>query len=139
MSTKKLATKKTPTQLDHEIAEVLALPRGFNRYRDLPADEARGNPKHAWGAVHANRLGSYWTVAIDVPLIELAGLRPVMQSSARLKSVTAARKESLFLPAIELGVFKDGTAWIVDGNHRLIDARKARLPSVPVTFTFVGT
>jgi len=52
---------------------------------------------------------------------------------------TAARKEGLSLPAIELGVFRDGTAWIVDGNHRLIDARKARLPSVPVTFTFVGT
>lgn len=133
------ARKKTPTQLNREIAEVLASPRGFNRYRDLPVDEAHGNPQHAWGAVHANRLGSYWTVAMAVPLAELAGLRPVMQSSARLKSVTAARKAGLVLPPIELGVFKDGTAWIVDGNHRLIDARKAQLPNLPVTFTFVGT
>jgi hypothetical protein len=62
-----------------------------------------------------------------------------MQSSARLKSVTTARKAGTFLPPIELGVFKNGTAWIVDGNHRLIDARKAPLLSVPVTFTFVGT
>lgn len=131
--------KKTPSQLDREIAEVLTSPRGFNRYRDLPVDDARGNPQHAWGAVHANRLGSYWTITVDVPLVELAGLRPVMQSATRLKSVATARREGTFLPPIELGVFKDGTAWIVDGNHRLIDARKARLPSVPVTFTFVGT
>jgi hypothetical protein len=36
-------------------------------------------------------------------------------------------------------VFRDGSAWIVDGNHRLADARRARLPSVAVVFTFVGT
>lgn len=99
----------------------------------------RGNPQHAWGTVHANRLGTYWTIEVDVPLAELAALRPVTQSTARLKSVTTARKEGKYLPPVELGVFKDGSAWIVDGNHRLIDARKAQLPSVPVTFTFVGT
>jgi hypothetical protein len=131
--------KKKAAQLDREIAEILSGSSGLNRYRQLPADEARGNPLHAWGAVHADKLGSYWTVAVDVLLPELAGLRAVMQSSARLKSVTTARKAGTFLPPIELGVFKNGTAWIVDGNHRLIDARKAPLLSVPVTFTFVGT
>jgi hypothetical protein len=130
--------KKTTAQLDREIAEALAAPRGFNRYRDLPADAARGNPLHTWGSVHANKLGSYWTIEVEVPLSELADLRPVAQTAARLKSVTVARKEGKYLPPVELGVFKDGTAWIVDGNHRLIDARKAHLPSVPVTFTFVG-
>lgn len=134
-----MTKKKMPAQLDREIAEALSAPRGFNRYRDLPVDEALGNPLHAWGSVHADKLGSYWTVVVDVPLTELAGLRPVVQSAARLKSVTSARKEGKFLPPVELGVFKNGMAWIVDGNHRLIDARKARLPCVPVTFTFVGT
>jgi hypothetical protein len=43
----------------------------------------------------------------------------VIQSWARLAS----------LPPVELGIFQDGSAWIVDGNHRLID----------VVFTFVGT
>jgi hypothetical protein len=134
-----MRSKKTSAELDREIAHALAAHRGFNIYRTLPVDSARGNPQHTWGTVHANKLGTYWTVDTDVPLTELANLRPVMQSSSRLKSVATARKEGKPLPAIELGVFKDGSAWIVDGNHRLIDARKARLPSVPVTFTFVGT
>jgi len=133
--------KKSGAQLDREIAAALATPppSGFNRYRDLPVDETLGNPLHKWGSVHADKLGSYWTVITDVPVSELSGLRPVKQTAARLKSVTAARLAGKQLPPIELGVFKNGSAWIVDGNHRLIDARKARLASVPVTFTFVGT
>src|SRR5688572_28983506 len=110
--------KKSSAQLDREVVELLTTPRGFNRYRDLPADDTRGNPLHTWGAVHANKLGSYWTIEVDVPLSELADLRPVAQTAARLKSVTAARQEGKYLPPVELGVFKDGTAWIVDGNHR---------------------
>jgi hypothetical protein len=94
---------------------------------------------HKYGTVHADRLGSYWTIAVDVPATELAGLRPVVQSRARLREVTAARKAGYYLPPIELGVFRDGSAWIVDGNHRLADARQARLPSAPAVFTFVGT
>ena len=129
---------KTAAQLDAEIAGALST-SGFNRYRHLPPDETRGNPLHAWGQVHASKLGSYWTVETLVPLSELTTLRPVLQSKARLKSVTTARKEGKPLPVLELGVFRDGTAWIVDGNHRLIDARQAKLASVPVTFTFVGT
>jgi hypothetical protein len=134
-----LTIPKSSAQLDAEIAEALSAPAGFNRYRHLPADETRGNPLHTWGHVHANKLGSYWTVETRVPLSELAALRPVLQSKARLKSVTAARKEGKPLPALELGIFRDGSAWIVDGNHRLIDARQAKRPSIPVTFTFVGT
>ena len=130
---------KTPAQLDAEIAEALASPRGFNVYRQLPPDEARGNPLRNWGSVHANSLGSYWTATVDVPVKDLAALHPALQSKARLSSVTAARKAGKPLPPLELGVYRDGSAWIVDGNHRLIDARRAGLATVPVTFTFVGT
>ncbi|MCJ7598224.1 MAG: hypothetical protein MUO41_06300 [Methyloceanibacter sp.] len=132
---------KSRAQLDAEIAEALAGggSRGFNNYRHLSPDEARGNPLHAWGQLHADKLGSYWTIEVDVPLRELAVLRPVLQSKARLRSVTAARKAGKPLPPLELGVYRDGSAWIVDGNHRLIDARQAGLASIPVTFTFVGT
>ena len=152
--------KKTPTQLDTEINEALRKPRpsrpnvraleiatalagegarGFNRYRHLAPDETRGNPLHAWGQLHKNKLGSHWTTAVDVPLKELAALRPVLQSRPRLRSVMTARKEGKPLPPLELGVYRDGSAWIVDGNHCLIDARQAGLASVPVVFTFVGS
>lgn len=109
----------------------------FNAYRNLPADETRGNPLHAWGMLHKDKLGTYWTVPIDLALRDLATLRPVVQSKARLASVLTALRSGEPLPAIELGVYRDGSAWIVDGNHRLIAARKERLPTVPVTFTFV--
>jgi hypothetical protein len=133
--------RKTAAQLDAEIAEALAGrgSRGFNRYRHLSPDDARGNPLHAWGQLHADKLGSYWTTEVDVPLGELALLRPVLQSKARLNSVASARKAGKPLPPLELGIYQDGSAWIVDGNHRLIDARRAGLASIPVTFTFVGT
>jgi len=132
---------KSKSQLDAEIAEALAGrgSRGFNRYRYLSPDDARGNPLRAWGQLHADKLGSYWTIDVDVPLKELALLRPVLQSKTRLKSVTTARKAGKPLPPLELGIYQDGSAWIVDGNHRLIDALQAGLPSIPVTFTFVGT
>lgn len=110
----------------------------FNVYRDLPADELRGNPLHAWGALHAAKLGTYWTIPVDVPLTALGTLRPVMQSKARLSSIIAALRAGKPLPPVELGVFRDGSAWLVDGNHRLIAARKERLATLPVTFTFVG-
>jgi hypothetical protein len=133
--------RKTAAQLDAEIAEVLVggSSVGFNVYRHLPPDEARGNPLHAWGQLHADKLGSYWTIEVDVPLTGLASLRPVRQTAARLKSITTARKAGKPLPPLELGIYRDGSAWIVDGNHRLIDARQAGLTSIPATFTFVGT
>lgn len=112
--------------------------QGFNRFRTLPVDEARGNPLHSWGAVHASRLGTYWTVPVEVPLSELTELHPVMQSRQRVASVRAGRLAGKDLPPIELSVYPDGSAWIVDGNHRLIEARQAKLPSLQVTFTFVG-
>lgn len=141
---------KTRREIAAEINEILtrkppkrslasAASAGFNKYRGLLPDETRGNPLYKYGAVHAGRLGSYWTTEVGVPVTELASLHPVVQSRARLRDVMEARKAGLALPPIELGVFRDGSAWIVDGNHRLVDAQRAQLSSVPVVFTFVGT
>lgn len=129
---------KEKARIEREIeAAVSAV--GFNKYRWLLPDEALGNPLHKYGAVHSGRLGSYWTTEVRVPLAELAGLRPVVQSRSRLGDVAGARRIGRVLPPVELGVFRDGSAWIVDGNHRLADARQSRLPDIPVVFTFVGT
>jgi hypothetical protein len=130
---------KAKRRIISEIDETMRLASGFNRYRSLSPDEALGSPLYKYGTVHAGRLGSYWTTSVDVPTVDLAGLRPVVQSKGRLREVANARKAGISLPSIELGVFRDGSAWIVDGNHRLVDARQAQLPSVPVVFTFVGT
>lgn len=110
----------------------------FNKYRSLSVDESRGNPLYSWGAVHASRLGTYWTEPVDVPASELRTLEAVVQSKSRVKSVADARKRGIDLPPIELAVFRDGSAWIVDGNHRVVDAWQAGLPSLPAVFTFVG-
>lgn len=133
------ARRRIAGEIDEILSKKPNAPAGFNKYRMLPPDEILGNPLYKYGAVHAHRLGSYWTVAVDVPLTELAALRPVVQSRGRLRDVMEARKAGILLPPIELGVFLDGSAWIVDGNHRLADAQKAGLASVPVVFTFVGT
>jgi len=109
----------------------------FNQFRTLPADPDRGDPLHAFGALHADRLGTYWTIPVEVPLAGLVSVRAVLQSKARVASIAEARRNGVTLPPIELGIFKDGSAWVVDGNHRLLEARKAHLPSLSVVFTFV--
>jgi len=53
--------------------------------------------------------------------------------------VQRARREGVSLPPIEIGVFQDGSGWIVDGNHRLVAARRAKDDSIEVIFTFVPT
>lgn len=123
--------------LDQE-QESRKISKLLSKYRQMPADDNRGNPLRSYGAVHAGRLGSYWTIQVDVPLADLGQLRPVLQSKARLKSVRDARERGMDLPPVEIAVYRDGSAWIVDGNHRLIDARQAGMSSIPVVFTFVG-
>lgn len=113
-------------------------PGDLNKYRSLARDDRRASPLYQWGALNAYRLGGYWTLAEEVPLEDLADVKAVVQSKARLRSVEAAHAEGKELPPVELSVYPDGTAWIVDGNHRLVAARKLGLASVPVTFTFVG-
>jgi GNAT superfamily N-acetyltransferase len=120
-----------------EPEEVGGQGEGFNQFRTLPADPERGNPLAAFGAIHADKVGTYWTVPVEVPLSDLASVRAVLQSKGRVTSIAEARRRGIELPPIELGIFNDGSAWIVDGNHRLLEARKARLPSLSVVFTFV--
>ena len=111
---------------------------GFDKYRGLPKDDSRRSPIYEWGAANAYRLGSYWTEPVEVPLDDLSVLRVVVQSKARLRSIETAHAEGAPLPPVELAVYKDGSAWIVDGNHRIAAARKLNLPTVLTTFTFVG-
>jgi GNAT superfamily N-acetyltransferase len=108
----------------------------FNRYRDLPLDPYAGSPLAQYGQVHAASLGEYWTVPVNVPLIDLSSLRAMAQSKSRLTSIRNARLRGVPLPPIEIAVYQNGSGWIVDGNHRLVDARKAQLASIPVRFTF---
>lgn len=116
-----------------------SMPATFDKYRNRCCrDPDRGSPLDQWGAAHAWRLGTYWTVPVEVPLQDLAHIQAVVQSKARLADIRRARERDVPLPPIEVSVFRDGSAWLVDGNHRLADARRAHLPSIPVTFTFVG-
>lgn len=69
---------------------------------------------------------------------ELSSVRAVVQSKSRLRSIEDARAAGEETPPIELAVYKDGSAWIVDGNHRLSAARRLKLATIPVIFTFVG-
>ncbi len=108
------------------------------KYKSLPADPGRGSPIHQWGAINAWRLGDHWTVEVDVPLSDLESVDAEAIDRGRLASVKAHRLSDGSLPPIELAVWPDGSSWIVDGNHRLVDARQARLPSIRTIFTWVA-
>jgi hypothetical protein len=82
-------------------------------------------------------VGDYWTVPVAAPLEDLNSLRATAIDKARLRSVQQARREGVRLPPIEIGVFQNGSGWIVDGNHRLVAARRAKDDSIEVIFTFV--
>jgi hypothetical protein len=119
------------------LVESQASP-GLNKYRGLPRDKLRGSPLHQWGQINVHRLGTYWTESVEVPLRELSSVRAVVQSKSRLRSIEDARASGEETPPIELAVYEDGSAWIVDGNHRLSAARRLKLATIPVIFTFVG-
>lgn len=114
-------------------------PSGLIAFKKLPRDPDAGNPLHAYGEVHRARLGGYWTVPaqveVDLLLRHLAG-KPVTQK-ARLVSVLSAKARGVELPPIELGVFPDGNAWIVDGNHRLVAAMRSGARTITARFTFI--
>jgi hypothetical protein len=121
-----------------EMRETTARKQGpFDKYRSLPADPDRGSPRSAYGPPSYHLVGDYWTVSAIVPLEELNSLRATAIDKARLRSVQQARGEGVWLPPIEIGVFQNGSGWIVDGNHRLVAARRAKDDSVEVVFTFV--
>jgi hypothetical protein len=130
-----LLESREPHNTVHETTE-----RGpFDRYRALPADPDRGSPRAAYGPPSYHLVGDYWTVPVVVPLEDLSSLRATAIDKARLRSVQRAREEGVKLPPIEIGVFQNGSGWIVDGNHRLVAARRAKDDSVEVVFTFIPT
>ena len=120
------------------VSEMREVEQGpFDKYRSLPADPDRGSPRAAYGPPSYHLVGDYWTVPVVIPLEDLNGLRATAIDKARLRSVQQARKEGVRLPPIEIGVFQSGSGWIVDGNHRLVAARRAKDDAVEVIFTFV--
>jgi hypothetical protein len=121
-----------------EMRETTAREQGqFDKYRSLPADPDRGSPRSAYGPPSYHLVGDYWTVPVVAPLESLNSLRATAIDKARLRSVQQARREGVRLPPIEIGVFQNGSGWIVDGNHRLVAARRAEDDAIEVVFTFV--
>jgi hypothetical protein len=84
------------------------------------------------------RVGSCWTIPVLLSLAELRGFQPVIHTRARLQSIRSAVRSGIALPPIELGVFDNSTAWLIDGNHRLTEARESGRPSILARLTFVG-
>lgn len=74
---------------------------------------------------------------MTVPLAELSGLKAVVQHKNRVASVHSALESDVELSPIEIGVYKGGGGWIVDGNHRLAEARCYKRPTIDVRFTFI--
>lgn len=113
---------------------------GLLKYRDVPVDESRGSPIYAWGESNRWRLGTTWSEVVQVPLEELSSLKEVVQDKKRLDSILGCIRDGKeeVLPPVEIGVFQNGSAWIVDGNHRLRAYRKLKRQTIPATFTFVG-
>lgn len=103
------------------------------QYRALAPDHAAGKPRRQQGDV-----GTYWTVPVSVPLSELTGVRATVFNIGRLYRVRMARQKSITLPPIQLGVSRQGYVWIIDGNHRVSEARESRQPSIMARFTFGG-
>jgi hypothetical protein len=102
----------------------------FDKYSDLPPGGG-SNPKDMAG-FNKWLVGEYWTVSTTVPLSELVNVKAKAISKDRLKSVQQADN----LPPIEIAVWKGGDTFLVDGNHRLVSARKSNKHSIEVKFTF---
>jgi hypothetical protein len=103
----------------------------FEKYRSLPNDPDRGVPGPR-----------YWTTPVVVRTSSLRSLKTVLlpsmsrSNAQRMNSIREAHRRGITLPPIEVGVDAGGSAWLVDGNHRLAEARKARRPVIEVTFAF---
>jgi hypothetical protein len=104
------------------------------RYRSLAPDRSAGVPWRQHGEV-----GSYWTVPTRVPLSELTGLTAIVFNIGRLHRVRRARQDGVPLPPIRLGVKYSGRIWIIDGNHRVTEARESGQHDIEAVFTFAGT
>ena len=104
------------------------------QYRALARDHGAGQPRRQQGDV-----GTYWTVPVPVPLSEMTGVRATVFNIGRLARVRMARQKGIMLSPIQLGVSRHGYVWVVDGNHRLSEARESGQAAIMARFTFGGT
>ena len=105
----------------------------------LEIDPERRGPLAEYGEVWRGRVGSFWTLPVDVPLTALRGLGAHAIDRNRLHSVRSAYRAGVELPPIEIAITPDGqNGWLIDGHHRLVAARRRRDPSIDVIFTVIG-
>lgn len=107
----------------------------FDLYHRTPPGRG-GDPRRGVPAWAASQLGSYWTEPVDVPLHCLEDVDAAAISDDRAADVASARINKIELPPIEIAVRKSGDTYLVDGNHRLEDARESGADSINVMFTF---
>lgn len=94
--------------------------------------------------------GGSWKSPIMVPLAALQRFCPRAVRHIRLRRSGEERIEYLIralsrdplrwpasIPPLEVALAPDGSARLMDGNHRLIAARQLVLPGVPVAFLLV--
>lgn len=107
----------------------------YQLYKHLPPDDRAGDPRR--GVPHGClfMVGSYWTVPTAVPLQHLGDVDAAAISDDRAASVAAARGVTK-LPPIEIAAWTNGDTYIIDGNHRLEDARENEDATIEVVFTF---
>lgn len=105
----------------------------------LPIDTRRPGPLAQYGAMWRGRVGTWWSLPVFVPLASLNGLRARAIDRGRLASVRSAHHRGVELPPIEIAVAEDGqSGWLIDGNHRLVAARRRGDEIVPAIFTVIG-
>ena len=105
----------------------------------LEIDSDRTGPLDQYGSVWSGRLGTFWTRPVRVPLASLEGLDAKAISRERLRSVRSATHAGRELPPIEIAISPDGrSGWMVDGNHRLVAARRRGDRTITVVFTIIG-
>lgn len=105
----------------------------------LEIDTDRTGPLAQYGSMWRGQLGSFWTRPTLVRLEDLRGLGATAISRERLRSVRAALHASALLPPIEIAITANGQrGWLIDGNHRLVAARRRRDRAIEAIFTVIG-
>lgn len=106
----------------------------FSKYSNT--EPSGQNPKEGVPeSIHFN-LGNYWTKPVDVPIEELANIEIAAVSDRSKARVKAAAEEGKELPPVEIAVWRDGETHVLDGNHRIAEARERGSSSIKVKFTF---
>ena len=103
----------------------------FRKYSHAEPDKARA-PKNEVPFPMRHMVGDFWTLPIDVPVAELQMVKATAISTVRLRSI----KSAAAVPPIEIAVSESGHAELLDGNHRLVAARKRGDVTIIAIFTF---